>query len=69
MQSSVGGAWALMRAMLVESGGGGAGGGGQAQAPTCDGLVRAARKHLEAGHAAYLLDVIRKHAQVGVAYS
>jgi hypothetical protein len=55
MQSSIGSCWTLLRAMM------GDGGGAAAQPAT---LVAGAKKHLEAGHAAYMLDVVRKHAQV-----
>ena len=55
MQSSIGSCWALLRAMMGEAG------GGAAQPAS---LVSGARRHLEAGHAAYMLDVVRKHAQL-----
>lgn len=55
VQTSVGSLWLLLSSMLANESGGEA---------TPGSLVRGARKHLEAGHAAYMLDVIRKHAQV-----
>mmetsp|Transcript_31486 Transcript_31486/g.59180 ORF Transcript_31486/g.59180 Transcript_31486/m.59180 type:complete len:867 (-) Transcript_31486:321-2921(-) len=55
LQTSVGSLWLLLSSMLANESGGEA---------TPGSLVRGARKHLEAGHAAYMLDVIRKHAQV-----